>query len=251
MDLIYDQNFCFPLPERLENERVKLDPFIPLKHAKLIDQTILYPEIFRYLPFGPFKSADEFMNFYETRIRKDPGYILFAIVDKTKLNTNLNNDDAHKVPEDEGHNDGPLAGLIGFVNTSPTDLVTEVGPVMILPPFQRTHISSNATGLLLKYALNLPSESPPGLGLRRVVWQANALNRASVGLAERMGFKLEGVLRWERALSPSKEETGRIPREGDPRRNYFGRDTALLALCWDDWEDGGREKVDQVMERVK
>lgn len=228
-------------------------PIKPLKHAKLfIDQAISYPELFRYLPFGPFNSVDDFMeNFYETYIHKNTGYTFFAIFDKTRRNTNLSGDDAHDAHVEEGSNEGPLAGLIGFVNSSPINLVTEIGGILILPPFQRTHIASNATGLLLKYALNLPSESPPGLGLRRVVWQANVLNKASVGLAERMGFKLEGILRWERVLPPGKEESGRTSREGDPRRNFTGRDTTLLALCWDDWVDGRREMVDQVMQRVK
>lgn len=234
---------------------VKTTFFIkPSKHTKLfIDQTLLYPEIFRCLPFGPFKSVDDFVeNFYEPRIGKNPDCTLFAIFDKTKRNTKFNDDHPRKVriPDEEGP-DEVLAGLIGLLNTSTINLVTEIGLVMILPPFQRTHISSNVTGLLLQYTLNLPFESPPGLGLRRVVWQANALNKASVRLAERMGFKFEGVLRWGRALPPWNKDVGRISREGDPRCDHVGIDVALLALCWDDWEDGGREKVKLVMQRVK
>jgi len=241
MDTMHNLNFCFSLPESLANERIKLNPFVPSKHAKLfVDQATLYPEIFRYLPFGPFEGVDDFIeNFYEPRcVRKDAA--LFAIFDKTIRNTNLNGDDTEA-----------FAGLIGYINSSPANLATEIGLILILPPFQRTHIASNATGLLLEYALNLPSESPSGLGLRRVVWQANPLNTASVRHAERMGFKLEGVFRWQRALPPWKKEVGRIPREGDPRRDWVGRDTTQLALCWDDWEDGGREKVNLVMQRVK
>ena len=47
----------------------------------------------------------------------------------------------------------------------------------------------------------------------------------------------------ERALPPSKKEVGQMPREGDSRRDWVGRDTTILAFCWDDWDDGGREKV--------
>ena len=189
-------------------------------------------------------------NFYEPFIRKNPGHILFAIFDKTKRNTNAVGDGNRTVPEEEYPNEA-FAGLTGLINSSPIDLVAEVGPVLTLPPFQRTHISSNAAGLLLEYTLNSPSESPPGLGLRRVVWQANVLNKSSVRLAERLGFRLEGILRWERALSPEKKQVGRKPRDDDPRRDCVGRDTTLLALCWDDWEEGGREKVNLVMQRVK
>jgi len=241
MDTMHDLNFCFSLPESLANERIKLDPFVPSKHAKIfVDQATLYPEIFHYMRFGPFQDVDDFIeNFYEPRVRKDAGWILFAIFDKTKRNINLNGDDTEV-----------FAGLIGYTNSSPANLATEIGVVFILPPFQRTHIASNATGLLLEYALNLPSESPSGLGLRRIVWQASVSNTASVRHAERMGFKSEGVFRWNIALPPWKTE-GRIPREGDPRRDWVGWDTTLLALCWDDWEDGGREKVSRVMQRVK
>ena len=28
-----------------------------------------------------------------------------------------------------------------------------------------------------------------------------------------------------------------------------GRHTAIFGLCWDDWENGGREKVDKLMQR--
>jgi hypothetical protein len=39
-------------------------------------------------------------------------------------------------------------------------------------------------------------------------------------------------------------------REGDDREGCVGRDTALLSLCWDDWESGGRERIQRVMERL-
>ena len=39
-------------------------------------------------------------------------------------------------------------------------------------------------------------------------------------------------------------------RAGDPRAGCTGRDTALLSLCWDDWElDRAREVVQQQMDR--
>src|SRR5882757_3144033 len=225
----------------------------PSKHANLfIDRALSYPEIFRYISFGPFRSAEDFVEkFYEPYARQNTGCILFAIFDQTKRHTSLNDDHPRLKVQGEEDSDEAFAGLIGLCNTSPTNLVTEIGPVFILPPFQRTHIASNSTGLLLEYTLNLPSENPPGIGLRRVIWLADTLNKASVSHAERVGLKLEGVLRWERVLSPEKIEVGKISREGDPRRDYYGKDTALFAFCWDDWEDGGRDKVKLIMQRVK
>lgn len=146
---------------------------------------------------------------------------------------------------------------MGYINTSFQNLCTEIGAVIILPAFQRTHVASNAVGLLLNYALNLPSTSPDdnggGLGLRRVVWQANFLNKGSTRLASRMHFQFEGILRWDRVLPIGKDEAsnGKPTRDGDLRPENVGRDTAIYSLCWDDWElKGAKEKVAGVMARV-
>lgn len=214
-----------------------------------IDQALLYPEIFRYLPFGPFQDVDDFLtNLIEARVSKDSGYILFAVYDKTRLAAST-------------EHLGAFAGLIGLINSSARNLVTEIGFIMILPPFQCTHVASNAVGILLHFALNTPNYysdqvgglADSSLSLRRVVWQTNALNAASVRLAERMGFNKEGMLRWDRVLPLGKGEVGnKIEiRDGDPCKGCVGRDTALLSLCWDDWEKQARERVDEIMKRVR
>ncbi|KAJ3513937.1 hypothetical protein NLJ89_g2665 [Agrocybe chaxingu] len=215
-----------------------------------MSQTLLYPEVFTFLPFGPFAGIEDFMtNFIQAYFEKDPGFILFTIFDKTR-------------PAPAEEHPGAIAGIIGLVNSSAQNLHTEIGGVIILPPFQRTHVASSAVGLLLHYCLDLPNSSSPPvdgpvtieggapLGLRRVCWQANARNKASIGLAERMGFKMEAILRWDRVLSPGKQGNACALREGDPREGCPGRDTALLSLCWDDWEQE-RTKVDVIIRRVK
>ena len=40
-------------------------------------------------------------------------------------------------------------------------------------------------------------------------------------------------------------------RNEDPRSGCVGRDTAMLSLCWDDWEGGAKEKVEKIMRRTK
>uniref|UniRef100_A0A8H7XQV0 N-acetyltransferase domain-containing protein n=1 Tax=Psilocybe cubensis TaxID=181762 RepID=A0A8H7XQV0_PSICU len=241
----YDINFCLPIPEVLENDRVRLTPFIPRLHAEsLFEKLSAHPEIFRYLPFGPYSSIDEFLtNLVENRIRKDPEDVLFAIFDKTKPSQTLNG--SKNAP-------GALAGVIGFLNTSAPNLATEIGFVMILPQFQRTHVTSNAIGLLLNFTLNPPSTTyPEVLGLRRVVWKANSANKASIRAAERMGFTVEGILRWDRVLPIDREGNGLKVRETDPKRDHQGRDTVVLSLCWDNWEAGVKEHVQKVMNRVE
>ena len=163
--------------------------------------------------------------------------MLFAVIDKTGPPT----------AEDA---EGTLAGVIGYINSSVDHLLTEVGMAITLPPFQRTHVTSNAVGLMMQYALD-PVEKG-GLGLRRLQWQANSINAASRHVAEKMGFQFEGIMRWERvfrdAVKNVKASNGKDVPKG-ANEQHLGRDTAMYAMCWDDWENGGRKKVEEMMRR--
>ncbi|KAJ2920569.1 hypothetical protein H1R20_g16524, partial [Candolleomyces eurysporus] len=225
-------NFYFPIPDVLENDRLKLVPFVLSVHSKpFLELANKYPEVYTHIPWGPFEDEATFNKFMDKIFFQDRGWVLFAILDKTS--------------------NGALAGALAFIKTYPDHLNTEIGAVQIFPPFQRTHVASNAVGLLLNYALNLPEEG--GLGLRRVVWQANSVNKASIRLAERLGFQFEGILRWDRVMpGTGKAGNGKELREGDPKSSNVGRDTAILGLCWDDWVlNGARDHVANVMARVK
>lgn len=213
----------------------------PTKHAEpFVEESKKTPEIFHYTPIGPYPTTEDLVNnLYYAWALPNPGWLLMTVFDKTKP-------DQHNI---EGGRNGALAGIVAYLNSEPQNLKTEIGAVFILPAFHKTHVASNTIGLLLNYALNLPSAPGGGLGLRRVVWYANALNVASVRLAERMGFVSEGVARWERALPMDKDGNGLARREGDPRADWPGRDTARLALCWDEWEDGVKNKVAQIIQR--
>ncbi|OJA16334.1 hypothetical protein AZE42_06577 [Rhizopogon vesiculosus] len=232
----YNVNFCFPVCE-LESDRIKLVPFIPDLHVDLYFQgSAAHPELYDFTSFGPFSDVSDFDELIHNSIGSDTA-VLYAIIDKTRTST----DSSSKLTS------ANFAGVIGYLNTSPVHLSTELGPVLTLPPFQRTHVTTNAIGLLLQYALDLP---PHGLGLRRVQWQTNRLNIKSISAAQKMGFKLEAILRWDRVLPASKaiaSNGGRV-REGDPRPGTVGNDTAMLALCWDDWESE-RARVLQAMDR--
>jgi hypothetical protein len=94
--------------------------------------------------------------------------------------------------------------------------------VIILKSAQRSHVTPNATGLMLQYMLNLPSDPTfPGLGLRRVQWMCYNGNARSAALAQRLGFHMEGTLRWLLVCvegSPIGDEA----RPGDPVRDGVG-----------------------------
>ncbi|KAF9003944.1 acyl-CoA N-acyltransferase [Cyathus striatus] len=228
----YDINCNIPVPANLETERVKLTPFIPHLHGKAFHDQVNADHILsRWLPVS-WPTLESFINFNECIIRQDPASVLFVILDKTKPNYDQDFEKS-------------VAGAIGYVHIAPNHRSLEIGPVVVLPKFQRTFVSSNAIGLMLKYALDLPPEG--GLGFRRVVWCANPFNKPSLRAAERMGFVLEGINRWTWVL-PLDKKGNKV--NGTERGEADGRDSIVLSMCWDDWEGGVKEKVTGLMERI-
>ncbi|KIJ62475.1 hypothetical protein HYDPIDRAFT_114600 [Hydnomerulius pinastri MD-312] len=141
-----------------------------------------------------------------------------------------------------------LAGIIGYTLANRTMLSAEIGPFMTLPPFQRTHVTTHAIGLICQYALDLPSQG--GLGLRRLQYHTDVANALSQRVAQRTGFQLEAVLKWDRVVPADRESHNGIPlREGDAKPGTLGRHTVVMSLCWEEWEAGVREKLLQQMER--
>ncbi|KAG8933222.1 hypothetical protein FRC01_010373 [Tulasnella sp. 417] len=235
-----DLNFCLPVPDELSSERVKLVPFIPALHrSQLLDGVTGNPALYTYLPYGPFdhSSVDAFNLWHEQRIRGDPSTVLFAIIDKTSPS-----------PDSHPSQGGALAGVIAYLLTFPQTLSTEIGHILILPKWQRTFLNTNAVGLLLIHALEVPENG--GWGLRRVQWQANAENGPSRRAAERMGFKMEGIIRWQRLLpgANGRPSASAKDRKGDPQPDVPGRHTAMLALCWDHYD---RASLEALMDRKK
>ncbi|KAI0700847.1 acyl-CoA N-acyltransferase [Cerioporus squamosus] len=212
-------DFCFPI-RNLENDRVKLTPFNPSLHGDAYwAGTHAHPEVYTFLPFGPFPSLPAFLAYIDARWQRSPEHVLFATLDKAS--------------------GGAFAGICAYINSSAANLSTEIGAIICLPAFQSKGITSAAVSLLMQYALRLSSEG--GLGLRRVQWQAHENNERSIGLARKHGFQLEGIIRWQRVLPGDK--LGVEPRDGDSRPGTKGRHTALLSVCWDDWEQGVKEKI--------
>jgi RimJ/RimL family protein N-acetyltransferase len=235
----YDINFCIPIDvSRLESERVKLVPFVPRLHANIyFNQIRQHPELEAYFSYTDKCLADT-LSFCEA-VRRDNTKVAFAAIDKGK-------------PDPE-HPEwgGSLAGTLRL-NINTTNLKAEFAWIITFPAFQRTYVTSNATGILLRYCLATPNEKHPGLGLRRVQWCANARNAPSIEAAKRMGFKMEGQLRWERLVAVGWKSSGNGEplRAGDPAPEKISRDSALLSFCADDWENGGRELVQSQIDRT-
>ncbi|KAL8710358.1 MAG: hypothetical protein Q9225_007306, partial [Loekoesia sp. 1 TL-2023] len=125
-----------------------------------------HPSLYAHIPRGPYSSLDDFLTDFINSVDPNPAWQLYAIIDKTRPTSQPTNDPS-----------GALAGMICYLSSSAQHLSTEIGFLVILPAFQRTHVTTNAVGLLLRYALDSPDEG--GLGLRRVQWQASSVNEAS------------------------------------------------------------------------
>ena len=189
------------------------------------------------MPIGPFPSTELFFTeFIEGIVRPNCHMMLYAVIDKTRPPTSVDME-------------GALAGFLAYTGASVVHQSTEIACVVILPPFQRTHVTSNAVGLLLNFALNTTAEGC--LGLRRVQWRASTANPASVQVAEKFGFVTEGVLRWHRVFpggrSQGKQGNDKHGPPGADDDDLAG-DAVQLSMCWDDWFIHG--KKEQVARRM-
>jgi len=166
------------------------------------------------------------------KISTSPEECLYAVFDKT----------AGPGKEDDQTN---YAGIASLSATNPVNAVTEIGAITF-PSFQRTHVTTNAIGLLLQWTLDPPSAG--GLGLRRVEWQTHSENAPSRRTASRMGFEFEGVARWQRVFPgggivlPVDE----LERRNGTKGEFPGRHTAIYSIVWDEW-DAKRPRVVALM----
>lgn len=236
----YDINFVFPIHvESLETERVKLVPFVPRVHAQAYWDAATRDDpthaLWRYYP-TLWRTLPDFLAWLESNVRRNPANTYFAVLDKTK-------------PSAEFGNGGSLAGVFGLFHCSDAHQTAEIAWIAVLPAFQRTHVASNAVGVLLKHCLELETASPPGLGLRRVQWSCHTRNVQSARIAERMGFKREGMFRFQYVLQEELAKDGEKPSEDRKWPEKYGRNTLVLAVCWDDWEGGIRDLVQKSIDR--
>jgi RimJ/RimL family protein N-acetyltransferase len=218
----------------LENSLVALQPFDPQIHSvPLLEVINANPGLFTYIDFPVMKTEADFLTEFYDNISASPEDCLYAVFDKTAGRG-----------EDTARSN--YAGILSLNATSPVNAATEVGAI-IFPGFQRTHVASNAIGLILLWTLDPPSAG--GLGLRRVEWRTHAENQASRKFALRMGFELEGILRWQR-VSPTKVAlpVDELEKRNGTKGEMPGRHTAVYSIVWDEWDDK-RAKVLAAMER--
>ncbi|CDZ98242.1 GNAT domain [Phaffia rhodozyma] len=240
----YDLNFMFPVKE-LRTDKVLVCPLIPSLHAQLYFDGTREGDVeatFQSLRWGPFSSVSQVYALLE-EYRRDASSVMFAIYDLTRG------------PEPE------FAGVLGFMRADRRTLSLEIGHVVTLSKFRRTHVLSHACGLAIAYCLSAP---PEGLGLRRVQWTASPRNVSSQKAAIRMGFKYEGIVRGfydlpngkngndDQALNSVEKRSRReglwkmqsLWSEGVERKDRgIASDCWLASITTGDWEYGDTKSV--------
>ncbi|KAJ5708505.1 Acyl-CoA N-acyltransferase [Penicillium malachiteum] len=217
--------FYFPTRE-ISNDRIKLVPFNPAHHGQSFHQHSP-AQLFANMSMGPWKTVQDLESaFYDGHDRQILSF-----------------------DNPESFADGELAGKISYINTSVANLSAELGFVVVLPPYQRSHVAVNAAELMLQNAFD--SRDNGGLDLYRVHWKASTSNPASSHLAEKLGFKtVVGVTKWHmrfpKGATKGKVGNGRaLPPGSDP--DDIWRDTVELSMSWEDWQNGARDKTQTAM----
>lgn len=234
--------FHFPLDTPIANDRVKLVPFdLDLHGAAFIAQSAGHPELYANMSFVPFATVSDLKASFarpDTILSlSNPAHTTLAIIDKTK----------GRSPEDP---EGELAGMVGYINTSRPHLSSEVGAIVVLPEYQRSHVTSNTVGLMLQRAF--APETEGGMGLRRVQWHCSTANAASARVAERMGFEMVGRIPYHMKF-PLGKRHGKLgngkPLPPGSHPDDVWRDSFYYSLSWDVWEQEAREKAEKAMSR--
>ncbi|KAM7196212.1 hypothetical protein V8F33_006324 [Rhypophila sp. PSN 637] len=225
--MISNVNFSLPIDlSHLENDRLRLvhlEENLPEWAAAYVADAYLHPQVYTYLTYGPFASAEEYIAHYDKTSRSNLNEILLAILLKPGSIISRKSAQAPRVRAFEQTDTllikttietETFAGIAGIV-AQPQNLIADIGQ-LLLTPYHRTWVGTETNALLLHHLLDPPSpkaehdqqlkaDNTGGLGLRRVQWQANASNQASVNAALRLGFKLEGIMRWAAVLPWGKE----------------------------------------------
>ena len=163
----------------LEGELVRLEPVDVARHAsQLFAAQAGAPQIWEYLPYGPFESEMMFRAWLTERATtSDP--LFYAIIDRTS---------------------GRALGMASFLRVEPSHGVIEVGHIWYSPALQRTRLATEAMYVMARHVFD-------DLGYRRYEWKCNALNEPSRRAAVRLGFTFEGVFRQHMVVKDRNRDT--------------------------------------------
>jgi RimJ/RimL family protein N-acetyltransferase len=129
-----------------------------------------------------------------------------------------------------------LVGMVSLVNADTENRSVAIGLLHILPEAQGKGYGSHAGQLLLEYGMCSPAAD--GLGLGRMEWRSNTMNEPSIKLAQRLGFRMVGLIKYERlpkdGIARGKVGNGRPPPVGTSDKDLW-RDIVIYEMSCDDW----------------
>ena len=200
-----------PEPVVLTGRYGRIEKLDPDRHgAGLWDAFRDRPEIWDYMPYGPFADAQAFRSWIAGRAELTDPYV-YAIVDP----------------------DSRALGIAALMAIRPHLGVIEIGHIAYAPALQRTRLGTEAQYLFARYAFET-------LGYRRYEWKCNALNTASRQAALRYGFSFEGIFRQHMIVKGKNRDTAWfsiLDSEWPLRKAAFER-----WLAPDNFDADGRQK---------
>jgi len=163
----------------LEGRLVRLVPLDVERHgADLQAAQNGAPEIWMYLPDGPFAGDADFRDWLTARARaSDP--LFYAMVDRAS---------------------GRANGMASYLRITPEHGVIEVGYIWYSPALQRTPAATETMYLMARHVFE-------DLGYRRYEWKCNELNAPSRRAALRLGFTYEGIFRQHMVVKDRNRDT--------------------------------------------
>ena len=163
----------------LEGELVRLEPVDVARHAgQLFAAQSSAPELWEYLPYGPFANETAFRVWLTERAAtSDP--LFYAIIERKS---------------------GRALGMASFLRIEQDHGVIEVGHIWYSPALQRTRLATDAMYVMARHVFD-------DLGYRRYEWKCNALNEPSRRAAVRLGFTFEGVFRQHMVIKGENRDT--------------------------------------------
>lgn len=165
-----------PSHEIMRGDYCQLRPLEATDAARLWPAIAQLPELFDYLPYGPFDSRDEFAAWMMSGLARTDA-ISWAICDLA----------------------GAIIGFCSYLRLDPNNGSIEIGNVLFSPQLQRTHAATEAMFLLMRAVFQN--------GFRRYEWKCNALNLPSARAARRLGFTFEGTFRQATVVKGRNRDT--------------------------------------------
>ncbi len=167
--------------------------------------------IWNYLPYGPFATSGEYLEWVEG-VENKPDPVFLAIYDKEQ---------------------SQWAGVASYLRIAQKMGSIEVGHINYSAPLQRTRAATEAMYLMMKWAFDA--------GYRRYEWKCNAANMPSRRAAERFGFSYEGVFRQHLIINGRNRDTAWFA--------IIDSDWPAMKLAFESWldpsnfDDAGRQKT--------